>query len=143
VLFSVRAGFSLASRLSLGFLIRWFGAIRVLIGNLFVAGIGFAVLPWITTLEPTVAVMAVIGFGLGTGQPMTIAMTANMAPHDRRGESIGLRLTGNRVTQLTVPWAVGLLAASVGLAAVFLFLTVALTAAGAALTLRPLRSDPS
>lgn len=137
-LLAIRAAFSLVSRLSLMMLIRAVGQTVVFVVSLVIAAMGFSVLPFIEALGPGLVAMAIVGIGLGIGQPMTIAMVANVAPVDRLGAAMGVRVTGNRLAQLTIPWSIGLIATGAGISAVFLFVTIALV--GTAITFaRPAR----
>ncbi|OKI62358.1 hypothetical protein A6A27_05065 [Micromonospora sp. CB01531] len=91
---------------------------------------------WLMALIITVA-----GLGLGVGQPLTMSFLAEAAPPGLRGRAMSLRLTGNRLGQLLIPTAAGVVAAGAGAAGVLGF-----TAAGlavAALAARGLHRSPS
>ena len=65
-------------------------------------------------------VMAVLGLGLGIGQPLTMSWLSSQAPAGQRGRALALRLAGNRVGQVVLPSAIGVVAAGLGTAGVFL-----------------------
>lgn len=112
-LLAVRAGASMASRFLLGRLIVRFGRERLLIVSLAVAAVAvvsLAVLP----LPLMFVAMAVAGWTLGVGQPMTMSWVAARATIGSRGTAMSLRLLGNRVGQVVIPLAAGGVAAVAG-----------------------------
>lgn len=117
-LLSVRAVFSMASRLFLGRLVTLVGRTRLLVGSVVMSGAGMAVLPLPVPTWTLLIVVAVMGFGLGVGQPMTMSWLADATPPGLRGRAMSLRLTGNRLGQVVVPSAAGALAAGSGAATV-------------------------
>ncbi|ROR89380.1 MFS transporter [Nocardioides aurantiacus] len=117
-LLSVRAVFSMASRLFLGQLAALLGRGRLLVGSVAGAAVGMALLPAPLPTWSLFVVVAVMGFGLGVGQPMTMSWLADATPPGLRGRAMSLRLTGNRLGQVVVPTAAGAFAASAGAGAV-------------------------
>ena len=73
-----------------------------------------------------------MGLGLGVGQPLTMSWLAEVGPRRQRGRAMSLRLTGNRLGQVLIPSAVGLVAAGVGAAGVLAATAAALAAVGVA-----------
>jgi predicted MFS family arabinose efflux permease len=142
LLLALRAGGSMISRLFMGRLINGLGRVRVLMWSMLLAGACLAALPFITLPAVLMALMLVMGIGLGLGQPMTIAWVANNAPRHQRGTALAVRLTGNRLGQLVVPSAMGALAGAAGLNAIFWILAAAL-GAGATLVSRTALDDPA
>ena len=118
-LLSVRAASSMSSRLAMAWLITRVGRARLLAGSAAGAGIALALVPLTGTPWILVVLMVLAGLGLGFGQPMTIAWVASRAPRPLRATALGVRLTGNRIGQLTVPAGVGLAAGILGVSAVF------------------------
>jgi MFS family permease len=83
--------------------------------------------------EWALAVLVVLlGLGLGVGQPLTMSWLAETAPAGLRGRAMSLRLTGNRLGQVVIPSAVGVVAAGVGAAGVLWATAAALALVGAA-----------
>lgn len=128
LLLALRAGGSVASRLIMGRLIRWLGRGHLLMISMVVACVSVAALPVLSAPVVLAVLMLVLGFGLGVGQPMTIAWVANGVPRQERGTAIGVRLTGNRLGQLVLPSIFGTIAGAAGLSAMFLVLAVGLGA---------------
>jgi MFS family permease len=119
LLLSVRGLATLASRLALPVLMSSLGRRMTLGGNLFAAGLALAALSVATRPAVFLALVVVIGFGLGVGQPITASWVAGQAPADRVAAALALRLTGNRAGQLLLPAVAGLAAGLGGTTLVF------------------------
>jgi MFS family permease len=119
LLLSVRGLATLASRLALPVLMSSLGRRMTLGGNLFAAGLAITALGVATRPAVFLALMVVIGFGLGVGQPITASWVAGQAPAGRVAAALALRLTGNRAGQLLLPAMAGLVAGLGGTALVF------------------------
>jgi hypothetical protein len=61
--------------------------------------------------------LAVLGFRLGVGQPLSMTALVQAAPGNARSTALALRLTGNRLGQVAAPAAAGLVAGVAGVAA--------------------------
>lgn len=127
VLLTVRAVASMVSRFFLGRLSAALGRRRLLVGSITIAAVGLGISPVPMPVWLLGVVLAAVGFGLGAGQPLTMSWLAEATPAGQRGRAMSLRLTGNRVGQVLVPTAAGLLSAGAGATGV-----LALTAAGLA-----------
>jgi len=119
-LLTVRAVFSMVSRILLGRIARMIGRMRLLVVSLALstAALAAAAVPMPAWL--LFVVMAVLGLGLGIGQPLTMSWLSSQAPAGQRGRALALRLAGNRVGQVVLPSAIGVVAAGLGTAGVFL-----------------------
>jgi MFS family permease len=132
VLLTLRAVASMTSRFFLGRLVAWVGRRRLMIISvtLSAAAMGAVAIP----MPPagTAVLVLLLGLGLGVGQPLTMSWLAEVAPAGLRGRAMSLRLTGNRLGQVLIPSAVGLVAAGVGAAGVLWATAAALAMVGAA-----------
>lgn len=126
---------ALVSRIFMLTLIRLITRRWVLVSSMGAAAATLVVLPFTTWPPLLYGLMVVAGFGLGLGQPVTLAWVASQAPRDIRGTAMGIRLSGNRLGQTVIPAAVGGLGSALGLAALFLSPAV-LLALGSALVVR-------
>ncbi|MFT4261891.1 MAG: MFS transporter [Nocardioides sp.] len=115
-LLTVRALFSMASRVVLGPSARRLGRGRLLALSLVLSTVGMAALPVPMPVWLMVIVVAVLGLGLGVGQPLTMSWVTQQAPAGRRGQALSLRLAGNRLGQILLPSALGIAAAGTGAA---------------------------
>ncbi|MBL1107675.1 MFS transporter [Streptomyces sp. 5-8] len=134
VLLSLRAGATIACRLVLTPLLRLLGrpallAVACLAGALLCAGLALPVPVWALG-----AMLTVLGFCLGVGQPLTMTTVVQAAPAAARSTALALRLTGNRLGQVAAPAAAGLVAGLAGVAAPFVMLgALLLVSSGVAL----------
>ncbi|MFH8408344.1 MFS transporter [Streptomyces sp. NPDC018019] len=141
LLLSLRAAATVACRLVMTPMIRLLGRTALMtvscaLAGLLCAGPALPVPVW--ALAP---MLAVLGFCLGVGQPLSMTTVVRAAPEAARSTALALRLTGNRLGQVAAPAAAGLLAGLAGTAAPFAMLAVLLLAS-AATAARPGRAGP-
>ncbi|THE11059.1 MFS transporter [Bacillus timonensis] len=91
----------------------------VLIASVFMAGISFLLVPFTGNVILLGALSALMGLGLGCGQPLSMTTTYNASPKTRTGEVLGLRLASNRLSQLIAPVFFGLVGSWAGIFSVF------------------------
>ena len=133
LLLTLRAVASMTSRLFLGRLVALVGRRRLMIVSVALSAVSMAVVAASRCRRwPWRAVVVLLGLGLGVGQPLTMSWLAEMAPPGLRGRAMSLRLTGNRLGQVLIPSAVGLVAAGVGAAGVLAATAAALAVVGVA-----------
>ena len=118
LLLALRALFTISSRFGMSRLVARFGRKRLLIVSLSLAIIALVLLP-LAGVWLAIPIMCLIGLGLGLPQPLTLAWVAALAPPTARGAALGTRMTLNRLAQVSIPLAVGVVAGPVGVAAVF------------------------
>jgi MFS family permease len=115
VLLAIRAAASITSRLLLPIMLSRWSRTRLITASLLGAGITLAILPWLLgNLVMAAVLLAIVGFFLGLGQPITMTLITQAVPADARGAALALRLLGNRLGQVALPIAAGLLAAPAG-----------------------------
>ncbi|MFG2605211.1 MFS transporter [Streptomyces sp. NPDC048514] len=122
VLLGLRAGATIACRLVLSPLLRLLGRPALLTVTCLLAGVlcaGVALPVPVRALGP---MLAVLGFCLGVGQPLSMTTVVQAAPADARSTALALRLTGNRLGQVAAPAAAGLVAGLAGAGAPFVML---------------------
>ncbi|WP_281886133.1 MFS transporter [Paenibacillus sp. YYML68] len=124
-------------RLLLGRMTVAYGRERVLLASICVAGFAFLLVPIAGHVYALGLLSALMGLGLGCGQPLSMTTTYNASPKSRTGEVLGLRLACNRLSQLVAPVFFGLVGNAVGLLSVF-YVSGAFLLGGALLT----RSKP-
>jgi MFS family permease len=140
-LLTLRAAASMISRLFLGRLARRFGRRHLLVGSVALSAVGLAVAVVPMPLWALGAVIVAVGLGLGAGQLLTMSWLAEATPAGLRGRAMSLRLTGNRVGQVVVPSAAGLLAAATGAGVVLALNAASLALVGVAA--RRIHTDPT
>jgi MFS family permease len=132
LLLTLRAVASMASRFFLGRLVAWVGRRRLMIISVGLSAVAMAAVALPMPPVGTAVLVLLLGLGLGVGQPLTMSWLAEVAPPGLRGRAMSLRLTGNRLGQVLIPSAVGMVAAGVGAAGVLWATAGALVVAGAA-----------
>jgi sugar phosphate permease len=73
-----------------------------------------------------------VGLGLGIASTTTLSSIVDLAPAQARGTALSLRITGNRVGQVLVPFLASLIAVAAGTAGILLVIAFTLAASGAA-----------
>lgn len=131
LLLSIRAASSTLSRLVMVVLIRRFGRRNVFIGSLLLPAVAMFALPFVPHVPTLVVLMVFAGFGLGLGQPMSTSWVAGAAPSDVRATALGVRLTGNRLTQAVMPALAGGIGGAAGVSAIFLVMGAMLSGSAA------------
>ncbi|MBT2490310.1 MFS transporter [Streptomyces sp. ISL-96] len=131
LLLSLRAAATIACRLVMTPMTRVLGrtalmTVTCLVAGLLCAGIALPVPVWALAV-----MLAVLGFCLGVGQPLSMTTVVQAAPPEARSTALALRLTGNRLGQVAAPASAGLVAAVAGTAAPFTMLGVLLLGASA------------
>lgn len=118
VLLSVRGGASFLSRIVLPWMSRRWSRHGLVLVSLLVTAVAVGFVPpvlgawgasWLA-----LTLMAVGGFALGIGQPLTMSLVSQAVPLPWRGPALAVRLVGNRVGQVVMPVVAGLVAAPVG-----------------------------
>lgn len=112
LLLAARAAASMASRLLMLPLLRAVALARVLALSTALPAIALGIFPFLGSVPWMYVAIAVAGFGLGLGQPITLTWVAGRAPRNIRGTAMGVRHTGNRLGQVVLPTTVGLIAGS-------------------------------
>jgi len=115
VLLAIRAAASITSRLLLPVMLSRWSRTGLITASLAGAGITLSILPWLFGNPVLAAVLlAIVGFFLGLGQPITMTLITQAVPPEARGAALALRLLGNRLGQVALPIGAGLLAAPAG-----------------------------
>jgi MFS family permease len=135
---SLRAGCAVLSRMGLARLTARFGRRAILTVSIGAAAVAVAVLPVLGVPGAAVA-MVVLGFGLGTPQPLTMSWVVSLADREHHGTALGLRLTANNVAQISLPVVITAVAGPFGVAGVLL--TTAAVLAVSLLLVAPFRED--
>ena len=132
LLLTLRAVASMTSRFFLGRLVALVGRRRLMIVSVALSAVSMAAVALPMPPVAMTVVVVLLGLGLGVGQPLTMSWLAEVAPAGLRGRAMSLRLTGNRLGQVLIPSAVGLVAAGVGAAGVLAATAAALAVVGVA-----------
>jgi MFS family permease len=100
----------------------------VLVGAMLWTASVFAVYPFVRTPLAMGACAVLLGFALGSVQPMIMTTLHQITPHDRHGEAIGLRSMTINFSSTVMPLLFGLGGAALGAASLFWVMGVAVGA---------------
>jgi MFS family permease len=110
---------SLAVRLALPALQRRLGARRALLLSMWLGLVPMALMPAVDGYGWWLVLALVCGLGLGMNPPITVELMARHTTGQERGLAMGMRLTANRVSQVTQPIVFGAAIPIVGFSATF------------------------
>ena len=127
---SLRSAAAMISRFLLGSLTSKFGSTRVMNYSINLAAIFLLLTLFATSAIPLAILMAIIGFLLGVGQPLTMSIVSKKSPIEERAMAISIRLFGNRLGQFIVPLGMGVIAGPFGSSAIFAGLASITASAG-------------
>ncbi|KJS88385.1 MAG: hypothetical protein JM58_01045 [Peptococcaceae bacterium BICA1-8] len=119
ILISIQAMSAIIVRFCIPMLVQYLGRVRVISIFLLIGGAAFAIIPLFNAFIANACVVALLGFGLGITQPLTTILAYNSAPIGRTGEVLGIRMAGNRLSQIILPLILGGISSFTGLGAVF------------------------
>jgi MFS family permease len=102
---------------------------RVLAGAMLITAVLFAVYPFTRSALAMGVCSVLLGFTLGTVQPMIMSMLHQITPEARHGEALGLRLMAINASSVLMPLLFGSAGALIGIAGVF-WVTGALVGTG-------------
>jgi len=132
VLLAIRAAASLASRIGIGAIVRRVGRMRLISISAASAAVALVGVTFTDQVWALALLSAVAGFGLGFGQPLSMTMVVQLVPENARSTALGLRLTGNRLGQVAMPAAAGVVAGAAGAGLVFWLIGATLVASALA-----------
>jgi MFS family permease len=126
VIISIRAATSMTSRYFLGALSAHFSTKQLLVGSNVISVIACAAMAFAPNPITLGLIVAIAGFSLGVGQPLTMSAVSQLTVPQERALAVSARLAGNRLGQFIVPAGAGVLAAGAGTGAVFIALSILL-----------------
>ncbi|WP_218120533.1 MFS transporter [Geodermatophilus sp. DSM 45219] len=117
LLLALRSAATISSRLLLGVMLRWRSREQLIVLSAAGSAVALAVVPiGGIGVGGMAAALAVGGFLLGVGQPLTMSVLALAVPDNARSSVLALRMVANRIGQVAVPGLAGVIAASAGAA---------------------------
>ncbi|HEY6055948.1 MAG TPA: MFS transporter, partial [Gaiellaceae bacterium] len=131
-LLAIRAAASLASRVGIATIVRVVGRRRLIAGSAAAAAAALVGIVFTHDVVLLGLLSAVVGAGLGFGQPLSMTLVVQLVPDHARATALAVRLTGNRLGQVAAPAAAGVVAGNAGAGAVFALLGGVLAVSAAA-----------
>jgi MFS family permease len=135
-LLAIRAAASMVSRIGIAGLVRRVGRLRLIAVSAVAAAAALVGMTLTGNVALLVVLSAVVGLGLGFGQPLSMTIVVQLVPEHVRATALAVRLTGNRLGQVAVPAGAGLVAGSTGTGSVFWLLSSMLAASAVAVRRR-------
>ena len=142
LLLALRAAASIAARLGIGATVRRFGRSRLIAIGAVTAAAALVAMTMTDEVWQLAVLSVAAGFAMGFGQPLSMTLVVQRVPTSARSTALAVRLTGNRIGQVAVPAAAGIVAGRAGAGSVFWLLGALLTASAVAIQRRaPDRAD--
>ncbi len=108
-----------AVRLVIPFLAHRLSEVHVLVGAMAIVATVFAIYPWAHSLWAMGACACVLGFALGSSQPMVMTKLHQITPPQRHGEAIALRSMALNLSSAVLPLGFAVVGAAFGAAGLF------------------------
>jgi len=128
-----RAVASLAARLIYARLVVGFGRVPLMVTSLVGGSVAFACVAVPMPILLLYAATAATGFALGISNTITVTSIVAMTAAGTRATANSLRVTGNRIAQVALPFGASLVATVAGAASIFVILAASLAVSGAAI----------
>jgi predicted MFS family arabinose efflux permease len=101
------AAATFAIRLAMPALSRRFHEWQVLVFTLVTSGAAYVLMPFFSSVGPLMAVMFLLGLGLGAAQPNVMSLLHDRTPEGRVGEALGLRTILMNTSHIVLPLVIG------------------------------------
>jgi MFS family permease len=131
MLLGIRSVAALVARAFYSRLMVMLGRRQLTLVSIAVAATGFAMLT-VPSLPLMYVAIITVGISLGIASTTTLSGIVDLAPPAARGTALSLRITGNRVGQVVVPFLASLIAVATGTAGILLVIAFTLAASGTA-----------
>ena len=118
----------LAIRVFLPLLTRRLAPWRLLLVSLAISVVSYLLLAAASSVPALVAASVLLGTGLGIQLPVSSALLFELAPKDRAGEAIGMRVMLANISSTVLPLAAGVLSGLLGVVPVFVLAAAGLLA---------------
>ena len=132
---TVRSGAAIVSRLFYVALISLFGRAPLTIISMSLSGLAFALLAAPLPLFAMYVDAALMGLGLGIATTLSLTSVVDLVPVEARATALSLRITGNRIGQVTLPFAASIIAAAAGAPGVLFVIGASLCASAGSIGL--------
>ena len=132
---TVRSAAALISRLVYVRIVRLIARQPLTLISMGGAAIGFACFALPIPLAVMYAAMIFLGFSLGIATTLSLTNVVDLASPAAMGTVMSLRITGNRLGQVAVPFLASLIAAATGVGGIFAIIAAGLAASGASVHL--------
>lgn len=118
----IMSSFALATfvvRLAMPKLSRRFSEWQVICAALVTSGVAYLLFPLVESVAFLISLSFLLGLGIGSSQPMIMALLYTASPPGRQGEAVGVRTTLQNGSHVVIPLLFGAVGATLGIAPVF------------------------
>lgn len=119
VILAARSGLAVVSRALMPWALARVDRDRVLVAMIAAGAVPLLVTPMLGEAWMLAVATGICGFAWGFVMPMTMTWVSSLVPDTDKAIALSVRLMGNRLAQVALPAAAGALAASAGVATVF------------------------
>jgi MFS family permease len=142
LLLTVRAAASMVARLMYARLVGAVGRHPLMVVTTAACGVTFGILALPLSLPAMYLTVAVMGFAFGLATTLSITIVVDLTTAKARGTANSLRIMGNRIGQVALPFGAGLVAAASGVAGILVVSAAALVVSAVAVHwTRPIGSN--
>ncbi len=117
-------------RLAMPTLSRRFREWQVLVFTLVTSGVAYGLMPLFSSVAPLMAVMFLLGLGLGAAQPNVMSLLHEKSPEGRVGEALGLRAILMNSSHIVLPLVIGAFGTVLGTGPAFWLMAGTLVSGG-------------
>jgi MFS family permease len=114
MILTVRSITAIISRLFYSRLISTVGRIPLTLWSMSLSGLAYASLGAPVSLHMMYVASAILGLGLGICTTLSLTSVLDLVPMTARATALSLRITGNRIGQVTLPFIASIIAAAAG-----------------------------
>ena len=132
ILLTVRAAASMVSRFLYTRILFAVGRDRLMVITTFVGALSFAALAAPLPLSAMFVTMACMGFSLGIATTLSVTTVVDRTPRAVHGTANSLRIIGNRLGQVSLPFGMSLVAAATGVGGILAIIALSLAGSAAA-----------
>lgn len=119
MILAARSGMAVVSRALMPWALARVDRDRVLVAMIAAGAVPLVLTPWLGQAWLLAMATGVCGFAWGFVMPMTMTWVSSLVPATDKAMALSVRLMGNRLAQVVLPAGAGALAASAGVAVVF------------------------
>ena len=119
MILAARSGMAVVSRALMPWALARVDRDRVLVAMIAAGSVPLIITPWLGQAWMLAIATGVCGFAWGFVMPMTMTWVSSLVPATDKAMALSVRLMGNRLAQVALPAGAGALAASTGVAVVF------------------------
>lgn len=132
---TIRSAAAIVSRLFYVALIATFGRAPLTIMSMSLAGVAFAMLALPLPMPAMYMDAVAMGLGLGVASTLSLTSVVDIVPMAARATALSLRITGNRIGQVSLPFVASIIAAAAGAPGVLVVIGASLCASAASIGL--------